>query len=117
MANKNPQSLNYTLEPLQSSIKGYTKNIYLDSFPSKYDMILEKKRETEHKAKIYCYSNEVTFQHKGKFYRVVATDPKEPYFVSANSITTYSIPLFRTAHVAVCEVRWGEVWFIFPYLC
>ena len=97
MANKTPQSLKSTLEPLQISIKGYTETTYLASIPSNYDMILGKKWTTEHKAKIDCYNNKVTFQHKGKTYRVVATDPKEPHFISANSITTdlkKKIPLY-----------------------
>ena len=96
MANKTPQGLKSTVSPLQLSIGGYTKSMRFASIPLNYDVILGKKWAFQHKAVIDTYSNEVTFQNKGETHRVVATDPLNLHFVSANVILSHlkkSLPL------------------------
>ncbi len=69
------------------SIGSYTDKIRFAVCPLNYDIILGKKWTTEHHAVINCYTNEIRFSHKGKFYTIVATDPKTKKLISVNAIT------------------------------
>ena len=96
MANKMPQETKVTTQKLQISMGGYTKSMKFACIPLNYDLILGKKWTSKHKAVIDAYSNEVIFRYKGKIHRIIAIDPAEDLFISANTISNYekkNIPL------------------------
>ena len=96
MANKMPQETRVTTCKLQLSTGGYTEGMHFACIPLNYDVILGKKWASKHKAIIDSYSNKVIFHHKEKVHRIIAIDPAENRFISANSISNYAkkeIPL------------------------
>ena len=106
MANNTTQKMMSTVCPVSISMGGYSQKMRLAANPLNYDLILGKKWTTEHMAVINCYSNEISFSHKGKNYHLVARDPSNHDFVSANAITKnhdQGYPLFavmlRKPHV------------------
>ena len=87
MANNAHQKLLSTTSPVSISLGGYTQKMRLAANPLNYDLILGKKWTSEHKAIINCYTNEISFSHKGKDYHIVAKDPTNHNLVSVNAIT------------------------------
>lgn len=87
MANGSTIKLRTTKLPLTISIGGCTEKMRLVANAQTYDLILGKKWCYEHRAILDCYTNEVHFTHKGKVFKIHATDPKDPGLVSVNAIS------------------------------
>ena len=87
MANNTSQKLLSTVSPVSVSIGGYTEKLRFAANPLNYDLILGKKWTTNHRAVINCYTNEISFSHKGKNYHIIAKDPTNHNLVSVNAIT------------------------------
>ena len=87
MANNTQQKMKSTVYPVTISMAGYSQKMRLAANPLNYDLILGKKWTTNHKAVVNCYTNEISFSHKGKQYTMIAKDPRSHNFVSVNSIT------------------------------
>ena len=87
MANGVDQTLEELTRPVIVHMKSYSEPLYFAVSPLKrYDAIIGKEWCGAHKALIDCASNIVKFEHKGNKYSLVAEEPLDNPFVSANSI-------------------------------
>ena len=87
MANKVEQKLCSTISDVKISIGPYTERMRLVSNPQSHDVILGKKWCYNHKAKLDCETNEVTFCYKDRRLKIRAVPPIPMEEVSINSIT------------------------------
>ena len=78
MANCSIETLRTTKLPLIVNLGSYTEKMRFVANTQTYDPILVKKWCYEHKAIFDCYTNEIHLMHRGKMFKIHATDPKDP---------------------------------------
>ena len=65
MANETIEKIGETTEPAAINLGSYTECMRFIVSPLKYGVILGKKWETKHHAKIDCSNNQICFKHQG----------------------------------------------------
>ena len=65
MANETVQKIGETIGPVTISLGSYTERMRFIVSPLKYGVILAKKWETKHQARIDSSNNQICFKHQG----------------------------------------------------
>ena len=86
-AHSPPQKMGSTISPVTISLGDYAEKMRLAASLLNYELILGKTWTSAHKAIINCYTNEISFSHKGKMYNIVAKDPTNHSLIYVNSLT------------------------------
>ena len=87
MANKTKSKIHSTANKLQLSIGPYSESMRFAVSDLGHDVVLGKKRTSEHNAVICSRTNEVEFVYKGKQHRILANQSKPSDEISLNSIS------------------------------
>ena len=86
MANNTEESVDSTKNPIALSIGPYSESMRFAVNKLQYDVILGKKWQHKHRARIDCQSNSVDFCHKGKAYCLIANTQEEQKQITLNAI-------------------------------
>ena len=108
MANHVTQEWKFTTNPVTVQIKGYSESMRFSVSPLSYDLILGKQWAYKHRAKIDCYKNEVTFQHKNRNHTIIADEPATSSMISTNNFLKLERSGFPLYAVAMKPIDYEE---------